>query len=299
MAQRILWSTVATMAVVIGAATIPAVAQHNHGPGHYDYHPGQYVPHGGHYHYQPGHYDYHAPTYSQPRPIYVQPQPSYVVPSRPSYVSPPRTSYYSGEGHSHNHAGNHAPARITYGGFSHIDDLAATLESQANDLCLELHYNYQHNPGFRETYREAYEILTTAKYIHGLEHAGNRDKIRQAVGELDGLFHHVQSDVAGWTGHHHRPVGHGGLTAKLEDVEETLHHLMDDVGVRSAPSGHGRSEQAPPVEFSPSAPFGDAAPYRGATPRRQYGADSPQFDTAPSGDSVGPPPGEVPPAVPN
>ena len=302
--------------VVIGSAA-SAAAQHYHGPGHYDYHPGQYIPHGGHYHYQPGHYDYHGPTYSQPRPIYTQPRPTYVQPQQ-SYVSPPRTSYYQGADHSHEHAGNHLPARVTYGGFSHVDDIAATLEAQANDLCLELHYNYQHNPGFRQTYREAYEILTTAKYIHGLEHSGNRDKVRQAVSELDGLFHHVQSDVAGWTGHHHRPVGHGGLTSKLEAVQETLHHLMDDVGVRPARSGHGRTEQAPSAEFSPSVPFGDftphqgaapyrgaapgdqgAAPYRGAEPRGQFRSDSPQIDAAPSGDSVGPPPDDVPLVLPN
>lgn len=315
MSQRKLWSSVTTMAVFIGSAAVPAVAQHYYNPGHYDYHPGQYVPHAGHYHYQPGHHDYHDPSYAQRRSIYTQSRPTYIQP-QPSYISPPRTSYYQGEDHSHEHAGNHGPTRITYGGFSHVDDIAATLEAQANDLCLELHYNYQHNPGFRKTYREAYEILTTAKYIHGLDHSGNRDKVRQSVNELDGLIHHVQSDVAGWTGHHHRPVGHGGLAAKLEDVQETLHHLMDDVGIRPTVSGHSR--QAPPAEFSPSVPFGDSAPhqgavpYRGATPgdqravpyhgtepRGQFRSNSPQIDTAPSGDSIGPPPGDIPLVLPN
>ncbi len=245
------------------AATAPAVAQHVRGSGHYDYRPGHYdyhpttiVPHGDHYDVQPGHYDYHPGGYDYHAPARRQPLQGSVVPHRPNYVSPPRTSYYRGEGHSHDHAGAHIPREIAFGGFSHIDDLAVELEQRANDLCLELHYNYQHNPGFRTVYREAYEILTTAKYIHGLEHAGNRDKLRQAAGELDGLFHHVQGHVSDWTGHRHRTVGYGGLADKVAAVEETLHHLMDDVGVRPVEG----LEQAPPAAGFEAVPSVEVGP---------------------------------------
>lgn len=145
-------------------------------------------------------------------------------------------------GHSQ-HVGNHdfhhqhqhqQPVTVyRFGGFSHIDDLAQDLEADANRLCLELYYNYQHNPGFRETYREAYEILTTARYIHGLEHAGNRQKLTQVAAELDALFHHVEDDVVHWTGHQHRYVAPGGLRHKLANLGGTLHHLLEDMGVRS------------------------------------------------------------------
>ena len=241
MTRRLATSLAATICLIIGSA-VPATAQHYHGSGHYgsghyDYHPGHYDYHNGHYDYHPGHYDWHDTTHVHPQ--------SYVTPNYPTYGSPPRTAYYGG-GHSHDHYNTHTTRRISYGGFSHIDDLAIALENQANFLCLELYYNYQHNPGWAETYREAYEILMTAKYIHGLEHAGNRDKIRQAVAELDGLFHHVENDVAHWTAHHHRHVGHGGLTAKLEDVEETLHHFMDDIGARPS-SPAPEFEEAPPA----------------------------------------------------
>jgi hypothetical protein len=238
-------TSLACVVALIGSGGA-ARAQHGHQhsghypqqSGHFDYHPTTVVPHGNHFHVQPGHYDYHQGSH------YVTPRQAW-YPSRPRYVAPARTVYGYGEGHSHDHAGTHAPRQIEYGGFSHIDDLAIQLENEANALCLEMHYNYQHNPGYRQTYREAYEILTTAQYIHGLEHAGNRDKLRQAVGELDGLFHHVQADVASWTGHRHRRVGHDGLTGKLENLEQTLHHLMDDMGVRPAAATAAGDSVAP------------------------------------------------------
>lgn len=301
---RRLAAPAALSAIVSLALGAPAAAQHHH---HVRQHHHDYVQPHQHNYVQP-HYDYvqphhhHVPTYTHPQTVYVQPPTVYPQPSR--------TTYYRGDDHAHDHAATHAPRHITFGGFSHVDDLAAELTDQANDLCLELHYNYQHNAGFRQTYREAYELLTTAKYIHGLEHSGNREKLRQAVGELDVHFHHVQGHVTDWSGHHHRPVGQGGLTAKLEALEQTLHHLMDDVGVRPAAAG----QQAPPsaliVEEAPivaprgsyrpgpgpgSAPFGPYAPGSYA-PR----GSAPQFDAAPpSGEELGPPPGEAPLVVPN
>ncbi|MGC1275447.1 MAG: hypothetical protein WBC44_17200 [Planctomycetaceae bacterium] len=246
---------VGLLAVGLLAVTGPASAQHfddypsggGHSGGHYHVEPGHLHQHGNHYDYHPGRIIYHAdptPSYYPPRTTYVQPQSSY---GRPSYGS----AYGSGYGgHSYDHqSGGYATGyRGTYGGYSHVDDLAVQLEEQANLMCLEMHYNYQHNPGYRETYREAYEILTTAKYIHGLEHAGNRDRIRQAVLELDPLFHHVQEDVRHWTRHDHRPLGGGSLKIKMVAVEETLHHLMNDVGAKSE-YGDDAGETAPPAGY--------------------------------------------------
>jgi hypothetical protein len=179
-------------------------AQHYHG--HYHQAPGHYHRHYDHYDYHPGPTVYYPHSHSAP-------------------------AHYGYEGHSHDHTGSNY--RRVFGAFSHIDELTMQLTREANSLCKELYYNFQHNPGFAQTYREAYEILTTAKYLHGLEHSGNREKIKQAATELDGLFHHVESDVVDWTAHHHRQIGYGGLEYKLRAVESTLHHLMSDVGVQS------------------------------------------------------------------
>lgn len=168
------------------------------------------------YHWRDSHHHSSPSTYYPPSTNYVQPQSYYPQPSSYTPVVTSRPSY-----------------RGTYGGYEHIDDLAVQLEDRANDMCLEMHDYYQHNPGYKTVYREAYQILQKAKYIHGLEHARDRDRIRQAVVELDTLFHHVQDDVRNWTRHSHYYSSGGGLPTKMAAVEDTLHHLMNDVGVKT------------------------------------------------------------------
>ena len=252
--RRITLSTVGGAALLLTGAS--AYAQHWHGGGHYDYQPGHFHSQPGHLDYHNGHYDYH-PGRTTYHPGSYQYHPDTTYNTQPGFV---------GGRHDHSssydsHQPSYVPQRVEYrfGGFSHVDDLAASLETQASLLCWELHYNYQHNPGYRGTYRETYEMSQTAKFIHGLEHARNRERIREEVVRLDKLFHHIQRDVANWTGHHHRHVGRGGLTSKLEELESTLHHLMDDVGVRSqpAPSSTGGADPAPPAARASDPPTSD------------------------------------------
>lgn len=125
------------------------------------------------------------------------------------------------------------PQEITFGGSGHVEDLAQRLEFLMNDLCLDLYYKYSHNPGFQETYSEAYSLLETAKYIHAAEHAKDRDAISRKLGGADALFHHVEGDVRGWSRIHHRQIGALGILSKMEMAESVLHHLMQDVGVQT------------------------------------------------------------------
>ena len=148
------------------------------------------------------------------------------------------------------------PQEITFGGYGHVDDLAQRLELLMNDLCLDLYYNYSHNPGFRETYSEAYSLLETSKFIHAAEHANDRDAISRKLGGADALFHHVEDDVRGWSRIHHRQIGTLGILSKMEMAESVLHHLMEDAGVKPeipevAPApGIGGPELAPlPTTF--------------------------------------------------
>lgn len=203
-------------------ASAPAVAQFGAPPSGQ---PGTFRPRPNGYEFAPGGFQPQAPTT--------------VFPSQPldePAATDPR----------HTAAANESPAGA----------LAADLEVQAKDLCLELHENYRQNPGWQQTYSEAYEILITATYIRGLERAGNPAKARRAALELDDLFHHVEGDVAGWTPHAQRRVGHGGLTAKLEDVEETLHALLDEVRGTPVGAGDGLNEEVPLPDSSSDAPFG-------------------------------------------
>jgi hypothetical protein len=213
---------------------------------------------GGRYHDHDPHYGHHDYWGHDPHSDW-----HYVV---PHYDSHHDGSYYWDDGINYyvpqpyvNGDGSHAaakPVAIKFAGYSHVDDLAGRLERQANDLCLDLHYNYRHNRGFAATYREAYEILETAQYIHDKEHQGDRAEVARRVDELDGLFHHVQDDIQGWSRRNVRQIGRGGVRTKLGQLEATLHHLMNDVGVKGvhggplpAPTPAGPEVAPPPASY--------------------------------------------------
>ncbi|MEZ6064045.1 MAG: hypothetical protein R3C19_27175 [Planctomycetaceae bacterium] len=128
-----------------------------------------------------------------------------------------------------------APSEIHFGACEHVDQLAAELEVLMNELCLDLYYNYSHNPGFQETYTEAYSLYQTARLIHAAEHNFDRATVQRQLTGVDALFHHVQDDVHGWTRIPRRQIGTLGIIAKINLAEEALHHLMDDVGVSALP----------------------------------------------------------------
>jgi hypothetical protein len=133
------------------------------------------------------------------------------------------------------------PVQLQFGGFARCEDLAGRLETEANRLCLDMFYNYQHNPGFAETYKEAYSLLESSKYVHAKQHQGDRDAIRHHVTQMDGLLHHVQGELQQWSRNHARQVGSGGIIEKSSAVEAILHHLCYDVGIEP----HGDDEPAP------------------------------------------------------
>lgn len=154
------------------------------------------------------------------------------------YYYYPRTAVTNGAN------ATHQPQQIPFGGFAQADDLAGRLETLANDFCLDLHYNYSHNPGFRETYRDAYKVLQVAKYIHVAKHRQDVAAIRERVGGVDELFHHIQGEVRDWRRDQHRKFGSLGILSKMDLIESTIHHLMNDVGVKHSPVADG--EKAPP-----------------------------------------------------
>jgi hypothetical protein len=138
------------------------------------------------------------------------------------------------------------PPQVTFGAYSHVDELASRLEVLMNETCLDIYYNYSHNPGFAETYSEAYSLYQTARYIHASEHNYDRNTIRQQIGGADALFHHIQQDVQGWSRAPNRQIGTLGILTKMEMTEETIHHLMEDLGVAATP---GLEEPPAPGNF--------------------------------------------------
>lgn len=231
---------VACVALLLPATT--AKAQHHHDGGGHGHGFGIHIDSG---HHDVGHYDHHSDWH-------------YVV---PHYDSHYYGTYYSDAGINYytprtyvTDPGTYVaakPVEIEFGGYAHVDDLSGRLELLANDLCLDLHYNYEHNPGFAATYREAYKILDTAKYVHAKEHQGDKAEVAQRVDELDGLLHHVQGEVKGWSRRQSKQIAQGGVQTKLDSVEATLHHLMNDVGVKGAHGEPQKSEGETTVETAP------------------------------------------------
>lgn len=193
------------------------------------------------------------------------------------------------------------PVMLPFGGFTQYSDLSGRLETLVNEILLDLHYNYSHNRGFAETYREAYQLLGVAKFIHAAEHNNDREAMRSKLLGTDQLFHHIQDDVRGWTRIHHRQIGSLGIVSKMDLAEATLHHLMNDVGVsESAQAPQPGAAPAPRVEQAPPPPAAQQgyAPQQGArqgnTPQRAPAQSfspqrSPAATAAPLGNSPPPP----------
>ena len=243
----------------LGAVLVcPTVAPAQGHPHHGGYSPGYHVDHHNH-----SIQDSHGHVIGRYHHDVVHANSTYVVPHT-SHGSHHGTYYHRDNGYYYvpqtaTQQTTYKPVAVDFGGFSHTDDLASRLETLSNDLCLDLHYNYRHNPGFRETYDEAYQIFEVAKFIHAAEHQQDRKAMQERLQGLDEQFHHVQDDVRGWSRHHVRQIGDLGILSKMDMVESTLHHLMNDVGVQQGgsvqqappPSLNGGVEQAPPPSTLP------------------------------------------------
>lgn len=221
--------------------------------------------------YQSGHHDHvvrdsHGHVVGRTHHDVYRPTPAYATPHShyPQQSYPPQVQSYDPH---HPHPGAMAPpvpysvqrpVVAEFGAYSHVDELATRLESLTNQLLLDLHYNYSHNPGFQETYREAYAIFETAKFIHAAEHHQDRTAISTRLNGLDADFHHIQGDVRGWSRHHHQQVGQLGILTKMDMVEEALHHLMTDVGVQQASAVNQAPASAPAPGYGPAPTYAPA-----------------------------------------
>ena len=124
-----------------------------------------------------------------------------------------------------------APTPIEFGGFAHVDELTGMLPVVANDLCLDMHYNYQGNGGFDSAYRDAYALLQSTNTLRASHQAGNKDAIQAEVRNIDVMLHRIEEQTISWTRHEQRQVGELGMLTKLEVSADITHHLMYDVGI--------------------------------------------------------------------
>ncbi len=136
----------------------------------------------------------------------------------------------------------------SFGSLGHIDELAANTRYLANHITFDMFYNYQFNPGFQQVYAKCYAFRNLAYTIHDLEHTGDHIQMAAAINEMDALFHSLEHDVAGWQRFPRLQIGQGDMRYKMEMLEDMMHHLMNDAGVRSQfLIDSGAAAPAPPL----------------------------------------------------
>lgn len=161
--------------------------------------------------------------------------------------------YYTPRHQDDGHHDEQRPVPVEFGGFKHHQELAERLDALSNELCLDLHHNYSQNHGFKDIYREAYELRQAAKFIHDSEHREDHKGIQRSATTIDKLFHHVQAEITDWQSQNQRTIGRYSLAAKMEEMEAVIHHLIFDVGVRvNHGETHGSSQTPTGVEQAPA-----------------------------------------------
>lgn len=147
----------------------------------------------------------------------------------------------------------------------HIDDLAYTLRNQAVAVTREVYTGFRRTPQFEHLYSDVYEMYKLADHIHDVAHVrGSIPHIRSDMEEMDELFHHVEELVEqisrnSRSSHrsrygHHGHYGHHGVSSfhlrrlhgLLEQMEDTMHHLLEDVG-----GGAATGVPVPPTRVVP------------------------------------------------
>jgi hypothetical protein len=139
--------------------------------------------------------------------------------------------------------------------FEHLDGVAIDLRNQASRAAWEVRNNFRGTPEYQHLYRDVYEMYSTANHIHELIDRGvDIDHLRADVRTLDRLFHHVEDVVRnirpagdfdfhgrGFRGHLHGAMGPSRndlrrLRGLLAEMEDSLHHLNDDLRAFDAPA---------------------------------------------------------------
>lgn len=148
----------------------------------------------------------------------------------------------------------------------HLDELAFTLKQQAALACREVRYGFRRTPAFPHLYKDFYELYTLADHVHDVaHHGGDLCHLKDDVNQMDQLFHHTEELVAPFT--QPQPIGRGcrppacgevssyhlrRLQRIMVDMEETLHHLQDDLEAELAPGG--ALPPLPPGQLGPGGP---------------------------------------------
>ncbi len=160
--------------------------------------------------------------------------------------------------------------------YSHIDGLAVQLTRNARLLEREFAAHYRHTSRYRHLREDARQMIRLADHVHEVaHHEGSLSHLQSDLRQLDRLFHHIEElvdeiehDAAGLGDDHHGHFGNfGGYHGRygghihgntrhvrriLSAMEDTLHHLQDDVRqlARAAEAHRHHDHPGPVIRFS-------------------------------------------------
>lgn len=133
-----------------------------------------------------------------------------------------------------------------------VAPLLGQLETQLNLLCLDLAYNYTHNPGFQETYVETYTVLQGLLNLQNGDDLAQLESIVQCIQDVQSMLPHIEGDVQEWTRHQQRQVGRGGAKSKLAEIETTVGQLNSQLGIPSLEMSDDDAGNDPALQVAPS-----------------------------------------------
>jgi hypothetical protein len=108
------------------------------------------------------------------------------------------------------------------------------LYDRIGSFCNAMDHNFKMNPDFPEAYREAYAVYEIAKKVVDLSKNNEINaECKELLVEIDGEFHHLEEHVDSFKADD-KGTGEGSrrVKRKLSDVEETLHALMAQAGIK-------------------------------------------------------------------
>ena len=132
------------------------------------------------------------------------------------------------EGHDHAAPVAAAATGAAYG------QMTSALHEKIGSFCNAMDHNFKNNADFPEAYREAYAVYAIAKKV--VELSKNNEinaECKELLLEIDGEIHHLEEHVDGFKADD-KGTGEGSrrVKRKLADVEETLHALMAQAGIK-------------------------------------------------------------------
>lgn len=111
---------------------------------------------------------------------------------------------------------------------------ATELTRRATLFCNSMHHNYRNNADFKEAYAEALELYHLAQKVEViLRDEGLGPQVHEVLDQFDSELHHLENHVDGFVADDGGNTdGPRRLGRKLEELEQLLHEMMDNAGMK-------------------------------------------------------------------